>query len=625
MAEEQTNTQSGEGTPAVVGSADALPAGNRTSSATNTTINTGYSGTPDTSYSGSPQTASTPYGNVTIVPGYGGQFVGGVAGNAANQPAAGTITGEAGQALTDYNTVMSDGTPNVGLESATNIVNDPSSFLGEEGQLSNQDFTVGTEGTLLDGSSENYQMDTDGLNVTSGQGSVTTAGTTQGVATTVDGSIATNPGVTSYEAATTQEDVEGALGTAATGEVSDEAMVSAEQIDMQGTATGYNADGTVNYTGQALTQFASQNISTMIDTSTVAGKLLAQELGEGNYTDTKATVMGQLNVISSQFTGADGQPKIPSWAQATARNVARIAAFKGMTGSAATAAMSTAIMEATLPIAQDEARFFQTVTLTNLDNKQQATINRANVLAKMDQINLDARMTAAIQNSRNFMDMDLANLNNEQQMEIVNTQSRVQALLEDARATNTQRMFTAENTMDMQKYYDQLGANIAMFNTEQVNGMSQFNAAESNATARFNAGEMNAMSMFNVEQANIASQFNAQLENNREQFYREMQYNIDISNAEWRREVSLTETKMQFEAAALDVQNMFDISTEAQNQLWDRADSILDYIWKSNETAADRATRLEEARMGASATKSAGRSAGIGSAVGAVAGALIGL
>jgi hypothetical protein len=68
---------------------------------------------------------------------------------------------------------------------------------------------------------------------------------------------------------------------------------------------------------------------------------------------------------------------------------------------------------------------------------------------------------------------------------------------------------------------------------------------------------------------------------------------------------------------------MFNLSVEAQNQLWDRADAILDYVWKSNETAKDRETRLEEARMGARAAKRAGNMGALGSVIGAIGGAII--
>jgi len=309
----------------------------------------------------------------------------------------------------------------------------------------------------------------------------------------------------------------------------------------------------------------------VIDTSTVSGQLLAQELGEGNYTDSKATVQGQLEILSKQFTDpVTGEPKIPSWAAGTAREVSRIAAFKGMTGTAATAAMSQALMEASLPIAQQDAQFFQTVTLENLDNRQQMAITKAQVLSNMDLANLDARMTAAVENSKSFLQMDLANLDNRQQTEIVNTQARVQALLEDANTENSARLFRAESQNDFTKFYNQLNTQIQQFNAEQQNAMERFNAGEVNDT----------------------SQFNARLENQREQFYRDMQYNVDLANARWRQTVETANTEMQFQAAKTDVQNIVDLSNEALNRIWDREDGILAYTWKANQNELDREVDL---------------------------------
>ncbi len=59
-------------------------------------------------------------------------------------------------------------------------------------------------------------------------------------------------------------------------------------------------------------------------------------------------------------------------AESVARNVSKTVAFKGMTGSAATAAVTNAIMEASLGVAEKEATFFQTLTTENLSNRQQA-------------------------------------------------------------------------------------------------------------------------------------------------------------------------------------------------------------------------------------------------------------
>lgn len=404
-----------------------------------------------------------------------------------------------------------------------------------------------------------------------------------------------------YTAQTTQQNVaQNGQMTAQQGQVSQNAQVTAPQLDMKGSATGVNADGSVNETGKALNDYAKQNISNIIDTSTPAGKALAQALGDGNYTDSKATLKGQLDILQGEFVDADGNPKIPAWAAGTARNVSKIAAFSGMTGTAATAAMSQAIMEASIPIAQQDAQFFQTLTMKNLDNKQQSIINKANVLAKFDLTNIDNKMAAAVENAKSFLQMDMANLDNRQQAELINTQNRVQSILEDAKAVNAQRLFTAQSQNDMNMFYDQLNTNIKQFNASQVNGMNQFN----------------------TDQVNGMKKFNADLENNREQFYKNMQYNIDVSNAKWRQTVTLTNAQMQFEAAATDVKNTLGISQEALNQLWDRSDALLDYAWKSAENEADRQATLLVAKTQANLQNKAADKYGIGQIAGSIAGSI---
>jgi hypothetical protein len=407
------------------------------------------------------------------------------------------------------------------------------------------------------------------------QGATPTAATTQ--AATAQAAAVDPREAVGYDATQTQTAVEGAAMTGATGTVNPNAQIDAPQVDMQGTATGTNADGSVNYTGEALKEFA--------------------ELGLDDV-DAKATVKGQMDILQADFTGPNGEPRIPPYAAGLARNVSKIAAFKGMTGSAATAAMAQALMEASLPIAQQDAQFFQTLTLQNLSNKQQSTINRANVLAKMDQVNVDNRMAAAIQNSKNFMDMDLKNLDNAQQAAVINTQARIQSILEDAKAVNAERLFTADATNEMGKFYDNLGAQIEQFNTNQANQMNQFNTGETNAQSRFNSD----------------------LENQRDQFYKTMQYNIDTANAKWRQTVTLTESEQQFEAAAADVKNLVGISVEQMNQLWDRSDALLDYIWKSTESELDRKAALLLADKQADQADKAGWGSIFGSIAGAVAG-----
>lgn len=394
-----------------------------------------------------------------------------------------------------------------------------------------------------------------------------------------------------YDVTKTEDKVAENQMEAAQGTISDKAQIKEEDIpqaDIKGIATGVNSDGTVNELGKALNSYATQNMSNVIDTSTAAGKLLAEQLGEGNYLDSKATLQGQLELLQKQFVDeATGEPKIPSWAAATARNVGKIAAFSGMTGTAATAAMSQALLEASLPIAQSDATFFQTLTLKNLDNKQQSTINTANVLAKFEQTNLDNRMTAAVTNAQAFLAMDMKNLDNEQQAAVINNQSRIQSILTDANAENVKNQFMAESQNTLDQFYASLNTQINQFNSSQTLD---------------------------------ADKYNATMEDSRQKFYAEQQYNIAVANANWRQQVQLQDDQQLYEAATTDVKNRLDITVNQLNQIWDRSDALLDYAFKASEGEKDRQATVSAAAL----ANDQGRYNANMTALGSLAGAFVG-
>lgn len=479
----------------------------------------------------------------------------------------------AGQVVTDPSLLLTQDDPDTPLQNESMELSDrvPTATSGQV-----------DSGTIQNDST--YQMDTQGIQAGQQTGQVSTAADPSG-----------NTQSATPETATTQQDVAANTMTGAQGMLSTGSSVDPNAVlaDIEATGAG------TNQVGAALKQAAQQNISNIIDTSTLAGKLLAEQLGEGNYTDSKATLKGQLDILQSEFVGTNGEPKIPSWASAIARNVQKIAAFRGMTGTAAVAALSQALMEASIPVAQQDAQFFQTLTLKNLDNRQEATINRANVLAKLDLANMDARLAAAVNNSQNFLKMDLANLDNDQQARVINNQARIQSILEDARSENANRLFVAQSQNEMDMFYSNLASSIDQFNAAQQNAMEQFNATEGNDLAKFNAD----------------------MENAREQFYQSMQFQIDTANAKWRQEITVKELDQKFEAAATDVKNLVGISVEQLNQIWDRADALLDYAWKSADNALDRANKIALVKLQGDIDSNIADQEGFGAILGTIVGA----
>lgn len=490
------------------------------------------------------------YGGSTSAPGATVQSTGATSATNATQIVAGQATqpnemnvaNYAGQVAADPNLAMQRDNPNT--------VGNESTYLSDQAKASQM--TGNEAGTNVNPNQAKYQMDTDKLEQTAAQASA------------VDPRTANT-----YDAAKSQDKVAAEDMTGAQGQVSAGAEITPDevpQIDVKGIAEGTDANGV----GQALSDYAAQDFDDV---------------------DSRATAKGQLEQLQSDFVDADGNPKIPVWAQATARSVGRLTAFTGKSGTAATAAMAAAIMEASVPVAMADAQFFQTLTIKNLDNKQAATINKANVLSKMEMDNADARLTAVIENSKNFMAMDLANLSNDQQARVINNQNRVQSILEDTKSENAKRLFTAESQNDMDKFYDQMNSSIDMYNTSQTNDMSKFNA---------------------------------DLENNREQFYKNMQFQIDTANAKWRQTVTLQEDTQAFEAAATDVKNLVGISTEQLNRLWDRSDSLLDYTWKSAESQLDRDAAITLKKLDAKLQSKAADQKGFGELMGTLGSTIVG-
>lgn len=462
------------------------------------------------------------------------------------------------------------------VDKASDLLNDPSSMVSGSGSLVEQSkesqMTGNESGTIINKNDSAYQMEADRLNQD---------------ASTVD-NVETVDEVDPREAQTydvekTEDKVADNQLEAAQGEVSDKALVNADelQIDVGKIADGTDPEGV----GKALQDFASL---------------------DPNDVDPKATVKGQLEQLQSEFFDpATGEARIPNWAAATARSVGRITAFTGASGTAATAAMAQALMESSIPVAQQDAQFFQTLSLQNLSNEQASIINRANVLANMSLANQSARVTAAIQNSQHFFQMDMKNLDNKQQEAVINNQNRVNAIFEDSKQENAKRLFTAQSQNEMDMYYDNMNSQVKQFNANQANGMAQFNSSQENSM----------------------KQFNAQLENQREEFYKNMQFQIDTANAKWRQTVTLQEDAQAFEAAATDVKNSIGISTEQLNRLWDRSDSLLQYAWQSSENEADRKATMAiaqyQAKVAAQASKKSGQGAILGSVLGTVGGKIV--
>jgi hypothetical protein len=291
----------------------------------------------------------------------------------------------------------------------------------------------------------------------------------------------------------------------------------------------------------------------------------------------EATVMGQLENISNEVISAQqaGQP-LPVFASAAQRVADAAMAKRGLSSSSIAAeAIARGVLDASIPIAQQDAQTYSQVVFQNLNNRQQA----------------------AILNAQQYFQMDMANLTNTQQSNLQNVQLRQQKLLSDQSAINAARQFNAESQSQTDQFFNNLQAQIKQNNATMQNSMSQFNTTEQNRIEAENAKNKIA-----VDQANSAlqaqiSQFNAQIKDQRERFNVENQRVIDQSNVAWRRNTNTANTAAINAANQTNAANLLGISNFAMSALWQQWRDEASWSNTSAENALNRQHNLAVAAM----------------------------
>ncbi len=230
-------------------------------------------------------------------------------------------------------------------------------------------------------------------------------------------------------------------------------------------------------------------------------------------------------------------------------------------------------------IALEDSRAANTMELGNLSNSQAVVMAEAAALSNLDMANLNNRQQAEVQNAQNFLQMDMSNLSNQQQAAMFKSQQNVQALFTDQAAENAAAQFNATSENQTQQFFNNLASQ----------------------TNQFNASQSNAMQQFNVDQANALLEFNADLQSAREMFNAQNYLTVAQANAQWRQSVQTMNT------AAINASNMEyakqvnNLSQAALDQIWMRDRDIMDYAWRSAESAQDRQKSILVAEMQAQA------------------------
>lgn len=325
-------------------------------------------------------------------------------------------------------------------------------------------------------------------------------------------------------------------------------------------------------------QGAEVSLSTgsVIDPAAIVDERTKDELlHEGTLAEAKtqelalqATTKFQLESLYESLE--EGKP-LPGWASKNVRKVQDIMNARGLgTSSVAAAAMVQAIAESALPIAIQDANKYATIQLQNLNNEQQTALSNAATIASLDKQNLDNRMKAAQLNAQSFLQMDFKNADYEQQVNTINYESNKQALFTDSAAENARKQINAKTENDVNKFYDQLGVQVA--------------------TA--NANRQDAMDQFDVDQANSIKKYNAKMNDERDKFNANMSVQIDQSNALWRRTINTANTAEANAANKINAAAILGISNASLNALWQQYRDEASFAFTATENHLARDQQL---------------------------------
>ena len=271
---------------------------------------------------------------------------------------------------------------------------------------------------------------------------------------------------------------------AAQGVMSPQALAQAQQGVAQGLVQ--RADTTQRQiTAPELITGATADTAFLAGTAPAQTDFTSQVEGATMAVTPEMTVQGQLARISQQFT--DGQ--VPSWAAGVVRNATAVMAQRGLAASSmAGAAITQAILEASVPIATADAQTYYTTAVKIMDNQQQANLT----------------------NTQNNLNVALANMSNRQQTALAKMQ--VQAALAGQELSNQQQA----NILNAEKYAEAAGVNFTQeqqrvfANAKVVETLGLQNLNNSQATALANAATIAQMDMANLNNRQQAMVLNAQ-------------------------------------------------------------------------------------------------------------------
>ena len=265
----------------------------------------------------------------------------------------------------------------------------------------------------------------------------------------------------------------------------------------------------------------------------------------------EALVSSQMEELTKSLENND---ETPLWARGAVDAVEAQLASRGLTRSSiGQSALTNAIVQAALPIAQGNAQSVNSNFQQNKANEQQVNVF----------------------NAQQGQQINLANLANRQSTTLANLQVRQQTMLSNQAATNASRQFNAASENQTRQFMTNLTTQVSMRNSDAKNTIAQFNAGQSNAAAQFNANLDFNTSKFNSQNATL----------------------IEQSNLEWRRNANTADTATSNQALLLGLQHQYGMETAEINQAWQEARDVASWVWQAGQNDNQIQSALVQASL----------------------------
>lgn len=465
------------------------------------------------------------------------------------------------------------------------------------------------------------------------EGDVTAEGTTADTSIVADPSALTTA---QADVSTTAEDVQAFAPQERFGEISQNAIINAQQ----------QATEELNIRNVEAAQGTGQQVGSPSKRALEQGELVSgaanAELGsqflEGieavtGSPSSAATVQGQLTNLMADFEGADPPP----WAAGAMRQAMAVMAQRGMAASSmAGQAVMQAAMESALPIAMQDAETMARFEEQNLSNRQaramlaaqqragllgiefdqdfQSRVTNASAIGDIADLNLTAEQQVALENARLAQTVDLTNLSNRQA--IIMAQASAIAGADMTNLSNRQQaaVQNAMNFLQMDLRNLDISQQADMFKNQSViqslftdaaasNAASQFNASSENQTEQFfanlrtqiqqfNSAQTNAMNKFNAGEDNALEMFQEQINNQRDQFNASNQLIIAQAAAQWRQQLATLNNTALNDANRQNALQANNLTQKGLDEIWQKERDLMAYAFASAESAAGRRQEL---------------------------------